>query len=243
LLLLGGPGLLLGGVGGGVDDEGGGGVFGIVDGVGQVALASITDPSGHVLVVGDVGVPDVDGGVVVDGVNVWVQDGSVGILVQSTGGGVPVVQLPAAHVDPVPFPPDGGVGIDVLVGCIAADVLLGGMAAAPAVVFVRLWAFWVGLGRSLAHFNSAFRSFTAAAADAHFIYAFSGVSGRYLAHFNCAVISFAAAAADAHFKYTLSGLSGRSLAHLNCSVMSFAASAADAHFRYALGSIGGHGPV
>ena len=29
---------------------GGGGVFGIVDSVGQVALASITDPSGHVFV-------------------------------------------------------------------------------------------------------------------------------------------------------------------------------------------------
>ena len=35
---------------------------------------------------------------------------------QSTGGGVPEVQLPAAHVDPDPFPPDGVVGIDVLVG-------------------------------------------------------------------------------------------------------------------------------
>jgi len=32
---------------------------------------------------------------------------------QSTGGGVPEVQLPAAHVDPDPFPPDGVVGIDV----------------------------------------------------------------------------------------------------------------------------------
>jgi hypothetical protein len=54
--------LSLGGGGGGVDDEGGDGVFGFVDGVGQVALASITDPSGHVLVVGDI----------VDGVNVCV---------------------------------------------------------------------------------------------------------------------------------------------------------------------------
>jgi hypothetical protein len=59
-----------------------------------------------------------------------VHDGSVGFFVQSTVGGVvPVVQLPAAHVDPVPFPPNGGVGIDVLVGCTAADVLLGGIAA------------------------------------------------------------------------------------------------------------------
>jgi hypothetical protein len=59
-LSLGGLGLLLGGGGGGVADEGGGDVFGFVDGVGQFALASIIDPSGHVLVVG----------VVVDGVNV-----------------------------------------------------------------------------------------------------------------------------------------------------------------------------
>ncbi len=71
---------MLGGGGGGVDDEGGGGVFGIVDGVGQVALASITDPSGHVLVVRG-------------GVNVCVHNGSFGFFVQSTGGGVPVVQL------------------------------------------------------------------------------------------------------------------------------------------------------
>ena len=62
--------------------------------VGQVALASITDPSGQVLVVGDV----------VDGVNDCVQDGSVGFFVQSTGGGVPV-QL-YTHVDRVPEPPD-----------------------------------------------------------------------------------------------------------------------------------------
>jgi hypothetical protein len=45
-----------------------------------------------------------------------VHDGSFGFVLQSTGGGVPVVQLPA-HVDPVPFPPDaatvmlfGGIG-------------------------------------------------------------------------------------------------------------------------------------
>ena len=113
-LSLGGLGLLLGGDGGGVDDEGGGGVFGIVDGVGQVALASITDPSGHVLVVGD------------GGVNVCVHDGSVGFFVQSTGGAVPVVQLPAAHVELAPDFPDPG--IDVLFGCIVvvdgADVVL-----------------------------------------------------------------------------------------------------------------------
>jgi hypothetical protein len=102
LLLLGGPGLLLGG----------GGVFGIVDSVGQVALASITDPSGHVFV-------SAAGG----GVNVWVHDGSVGFFVQSAGGGVPVLQL-SVHVDPVPFPPD--VIVDVLVGGIATDVLPGG---------------------------------------------------------------------------------------------------------------------
>jgi len=59
LLPLGG-GLLLGG---GVPDVDGGvdGVFGFVGGVdcvGQFALASITDPSGHVFVVGGV---DVDG--------------------------------------------------------------------------------------------------------------------------------------------------------------------------------------
>jgi hypothetical protein len=92
----GGDGLLLGGVGGGPPDVDG--VLGFVGGDGQVALASITDPSGHVLVVGDVNV----GG----GVNVCVHDGSVGFFVQSTGGGIDVLQLPAAHVDPVPFPPD-----------------------------------------------------------------------------------------------------------------------------------------
>jgi len=68
------------------------------DCVGQVALASITDPSGQVLVVGDVG----------GGVNVCVHDGSFGFVLQSTGGGVPVVQLPT-HADPVPFPPDAGI--------------------------------------------------------------------------------------------------------------------------------------
>ena len=77
MLLLGGLGLLLGGV----------------DCVGQLALASITNPSGHVFVVGGV-----------NGCSVCVHDGSFGFILQSTGGGVPVVQLPAAHV--VPFPPD-----------------------------------------------------------------------------------------------------------------------------------------
>ena len=94
--------------GGGVPDVDGGvdGVFGFVGGVdcvGQFALASITDPSGQVLVDGGT---DVNGGGVVDGVNVCVHDGSVGFLVQSIGGGVDVVQLPAAQVDPGP-PPDG----------------------------------------------------------------------------------------------------------------------------------------
>ena len=89
--------LPLGG-GGGIPD-----VLGFVDGgvdcVGQVALASITDPSGHVFVVG---------GVVIDGVKDWLHDGSVGFFVQSTDGGVPEVQL-FTHV---PDPPDNG--IDVL---------------------------------------------------------------------------------------------------------------------------------
>jgi hypothetical protein len=99
-----GEGLL----GGGVSDVDG--VFRFFDGgvdcVGQFALASITDPSGHVFVVGDV----------VDGVNVCVHDGSVGFFVQSIAGGeVPEVQLPAPHVVPelFPFPPPTG-GIDVL---------------------------------------------------------------------------------------------------------------------------------
>jgi len=36
--------------------------------------------------------------------------------------------------------PDGVVGIDVLVGCIGADVLPDGAAATPAVVLVRVFA-------------------------------------------------------------------------------------------------------
>ena len=56
-------------------------------------------------------------GVVIDGVNVCVHNGSVGFFVQSTGGGVPVVQLPAAHIKPELFPPD--VVVDVLFGGIA----------------------------------------------------------------------------------------------------------------------------
>ena len=105
LSLLGGLGLLsLGGVGLLSVDGGlllsvpdGGFVVGDVDCVGQFALESITDPSGHVFVVGGVDDgTDVNGGVVVDGVNEWVHDGSIGFFVQSTGGAIPVVQLPAA---------------------------------------------------------------------------------------------------------------------------------------------------
>jgi hypothetical protein len=99
-------GLLFAGGGGGVPDVDGGvdGVFGFaggVDCVGQVALASITDPSGHVFVVGGV----------VDGAKVWVHEGSVGFFVQSTDGSVPEVQL-FSHVNPLPDPPEDG--IDVL---------------------------------------------------------------------------------------------------------------------------------
>ena len=108
-------------LGGGVPDVDGGvdGVFGFVGGVdcvGQFALASITDPSGHVFVVG---------GMDVDGVNEWVHDGSFGFLVQSTGGGVPIVQLPT-HVDPDPFPPDAG-NVKLLpdVGVVAVKLLAG----------------------------------------------------------------------------------------------------------------------
>jgi hypothetical protein len=192
--------LSLGG-GGGVDDEGGDGVFGFVDGVGQVALASITDPSGHVLVVGDI----------VDGVNVCVHDGSFGFFVQSTGGAVPEVQLPAAHLDPELFPPE--VEVDVLFGGIADDVLLSGVAAAPAVVLVRLLLAPLLIGcRYWAHANSPLKSAFINASDSHFVYAFSGVSGK-------------------------------SLAQANSPLLSFARSAADSHFVYALGSIGGHGPV
>jgi hypothetical protein len=100
LLLLGGLGLLLGGgVVGGIDITGGGvpDADGGVDCVGQVALTSITDPSGHVL--------DVGGD---NGCSVCVHDGSFGFVLQSTGGGVPVVHLPT-HADPVPFPPDAGI--------------------------------------------------------------------------------------------------------------------------------------
>jgi len=96
LLLPGGLGLLLGG-----------GLL-LVDGVdGQVALASIADPSEHVFVVGDVG----------GGVNVCVHDGSFGFFVHTTAGGVPVQLF--THIDPVPEPPADG--IDVLLGCIDAD--------------------------------------------------------------------------------------------------------------------------
>ena len=101
--------LSLGGVGGGVDDEGRGGVFGIVNAVAQVTRASITDPSGHVLVVGG-------------GINVCVHVGSFGFFVQSAAGGVvPVVQLLPVHLDPAPDFPDTGIEDDVLLGCIATD--------------------------------------------------------------------------------------------------------------------------
>lgn len=53
-------------------------------------------------------------------------DGSLGFLEQSTeGGAVPEVQLLAEHVFPLLFPPPD-VGIDLLLGCITADVLLDG---------------------------------------------------------------------------------------------------------------------
>lgn len=183
--------LSLGGGGGGVDDEGGGGVFGFVDGVGQVALASITDPSGHVLVVGDV----------VDGVNVCVHDGSFGFFVQSTGGAVPVVQLPAAHVDPELFPPE--VEVDVLFGGIADDVLLSG------VVLVRLLLAPLLIGcRYWAHANSPLKSAFINASDSHFVYAFSGVSGKSLAQANSPLLTFARSAADSHFVYALGSIGG-----------------------------------
>jgi hypothetical protein len=107
-----------------------------------------------------------------------VHDGSFGFLLQSTVGVVPEVQLPAAHVVPVPFPPDGDDGIDVFVGCIAADVLLGGLTAAPAVVLVILCIAPLVFGRSLAHFNPAIVSSLNNASDMHFVYAFSSVGGH-----------------------------------------------------------------
>jgi hypothetical protein len=55
-----------------------------------------------------------------------VHDGSFGFFVQSTGGDVvPVVQLPAAHVDPVPDPPDEGIdGADDVVVLTCGHVVL-----------------------------------------------------------------------------------------------------------------------
>lgn len=159
----GGEGLLPGGVEGGVLLGGG---------VGQVALAYTTDPSGRVLVV--CGVPD--------GVSVCVHDGSLGFFEQSTVGVVgPDVQLPAAHVDPDPFSADGAFGIDVLVGCSVVDLLPG--IAAAIVALIRLFAALTG-GRSLAHFNAAILSSLNNASDMHFVYAFSGVSGKSLAQVN-----------------------------------------------------------
>jgi hypothetical protein len=214
-----GGGLLLSGLGGGLLSVGGGVLLGggvglllgagllLVDGgVGQFALMSITDPSGHVLVVGGVdGGTDVNGGVIVDGVNVCVHDGSVGFFVQSTGGGVPVVQLPAAHVNPELFPPD--VEVDVLFGGIAADVLLGAGDAAV-VVLVKLLAAELTGGRSLAHFNTAMLSFARSPADIHFVTAFSGVSGRSVAQPNTPLLSFATSAADIHFVNALGSVGG-----------------------------------
>jgi hypothetical protein len=81
LLSVGGGLLLAGGDGG-------------VDCVGQLALASITDPSGHVFV---------DGGIASCGTGG--HDGSLGFVLQSAGGEGPVVQL-LPHDGPVPFPPD-----------------------------------------------------------------------------------------------------------------------------------------
>jgi hypothetical protein len=185
VLLGGGDGLLLGGDVGGIDIIGGGSdVDGGVDGVGQFALASITDPSGHVFVVGDVG----------GGVNDWVHDGSFGFVLQSTGGGVPVVQLLAAQV--VPFTPDAG--IDVLLGCLAADV----------VVLVILWLAPLVLGSRLAHFNAAILSSASSAADRHFVSAFSGVSGRSFAQPKPPLLSFATSAADKHFVNALGSVGG-----------------------------------
>jgi hypothetical protein len=88
----------------------------VVGGIGQVELASITDPSGHVLVVGGAG----------GGVNDWVHDGSVGFLVQSTGGAVPVVQLPAAHVDPAPDVPDANDFVILTYGHVVLSLHGGG---------------------------------------------------------------------------------------------------------------------
>jgi hypothetical protein len=171
-----------------------------------LALASITDPSGHVLVVGDVGGTDVDGGVIVGGINVCVHDGSFGYFVQSTSGGeVPVVQL-FMHVDPVPGPPDAG--IDVLVGCIAADLLLGGGVAAAVVVLVRLLLAPLTLGSRGAHFNPATVSSFINASDIHFVYALSDVSGKSLAQANPPLSSFATSAADIHFVYALGSIGG-----------------------------------
>src|SRR2546427_6509719 len=68
-LPLGGVGLFL--VGGGLLFVVGGGV----DCVGQLALASIIDPSGHFFVVGGV-----------NGCSICVHDGSFGFILQSTGG-------------------------------------------------------------------------------------------------------------------------------------------------------------
>jgi hypothetical protein len=92
------------------------GVLGELGPDGQLAVASITDPSGHVLVVG----------FVVDGVNVCVHDGLVGFFVQSTGDAVPVVQLPAVHVDPTPDFPDANDFVVFTYGHVALSLHGGG---------------------------------------------------------------------------------------------------------------------
>jgi hypothetical protein len=133
-----------------------------------------------------------------------VHDGSLGFFVQSTGGAVPEVQL-FIHVDPVPDPPDDG--IDVLLGGIAADVLLGAGVAAV-VVLVRLLAAELTGRRSLAHFKTAILSFARSPADIHFVNAFSGVSGRSVAQPNTPLLSFATSAADIHFVNALGSVGG-----------------------------------
>jgi hypothetical protein len=94
------------------------GLFGFnEDCVEHLPLGFGCDPSGHILLVGDIG----------GGAKVCVHDGSFGFLEQSTtDGGVPEVQLSAAHVVPLLSPPPD-VGIDLLPGWIIAEVLSGGL--------------------------------------------------------------------------------------------------------------------
>ena len=97
-----------------------------------------------------------------------------------------------------------GVGIDVLVGCIAAVTFCCGVGAA--VVLVRLFAVLTG-DRSLAHFNAAILSSLNNASDIHFVYALSGVSGKSLAQANPFLLS-SAASADIHFVYAFGSVGG-----------------------------------